>query len=143
MTGATGATGATGPSVNAVFLQTPEAVSNGSWIGMGGTNSDFGDSAVVIPQNAVLTRIALNIGTNSLTAGQSVTATVFRKGCTESAVSTGLSAVITGPNPNNCSILQSGSAALTALDRVAVRFSTVPSNLRLPDGVSVTLQYTV
>ena len=155
LTGATGATGATGPigltgatgpsgtSVNSVFLQTPGSITNNDWVGMGGTNVGLLNSSVVIPQNAVLSGIALNIKTNTLTTDQSVTATVFRKTCTGEIVSTGLSATVTGPNPSNCSILQSGSADLSALDLIGVRINTIPTTLELAEGVAVTLQYTV
>ena len=155
LTGETGATGATGPigltgatgpsgtSVNSVFLQTPGSITNNDWVGMGGTNVGLLNSSVVIPQNAVLSGIALNIKTNTLTTDQSVTATVFRKTCTGEIVSTGLSATVTGPNPSNCSILQSGSADLSALDLIGVRINTIPTTLELAEGVAVTLQYTV
>lgn len=155
LTGETGATGATGPigltgatgpsgtSVNFVFLQTPGSITNNDWVGMGGTNVGLLNSSVVIPQNAVLSGIALNIKTNTLTTDQSVTATVFRKTCTGEIVSTGLSATVTGPNPSNCSILQSGSADLSALDLIGVRINTIPTTLELAEGVAVTLQYTV
>ncbi len=143
LTGATGATGPSGTSVNSVFLQTPGSITNNDWVGMGGTNVGLLNSSVVIPQNAVLSGIALNIKTNTLTTDQSVTATVFRKTCTGEIVSTGLSATVTGPNPSNCSILQSGSADLSALDLIGVRINTIPTTLELAEGVAVTLQYTV
>ena len=148
-TGPKGETGATGPSGPPckhnlkIFLATTENIIDNAWLGLGSASAKFADNTVVIPQNATLTGIALNIRGNTLKSNESVTATVFKSACGSNPVSTGVSTTVTGPNPGICSSFASGSAVVSALDLISVQFKANTTANVLNEGAAVTLLFNV
>lgn len=145
-TGPTGATGPTGPASKQafeIFLATTENIIDNAWLGLGSASAKFADNTVVIPKNATLTGIALNIRGNTLKSNESVTATVFKSSCGSSPVSTGVSTTVTGPNPSSCSSFSSGSGAVSALDLISVQFKANTTANVLNEGAAVTLLFSV
>ena len=144
--GETGATGPSGPPCKhnlTIFLATTENIIDNAWLGLGSASAKFADNTVVIPQNATLKGIALNIRGNTLKSNESVTATVFKSACGSNPVSTGVSTTVTGPNPGKCSSFNSGSAAVSALDLISVQFKANTTANVLNEGAAVTLLFNV
>ena len=59
--GITGATGPTTPRFMEVFFSTDQSVGNNDFLGTGTSSASFVRSSIVIPQNATITSITLNI----------------------------------------------------------------------------------
>ena len=142
--GETGATGPSGPPCKhnlTICLATTENIIDNAWLGLGSASAKFADNTVVIPQNATLKGIALNIRGNTLKTNESVTATVFKSACGSNPVSTGVSTTVTGPNSGKCSSFNSGSAAVSALDLISVQFKANTTANVLNEGAAVTLLF--
>ena len=145
-TGPSGATGARGPCCSNIYLGTDQSVSDGGWVGLGtsSSTSQFSRSAVVIPANATITGIILNIRDNELKDNtESVTATVFTSPCGfNNPTTTGISATVTGPNKatdQHCCASGSGEVTVNTCSLVSVQV-TSPSGLSA--GVAVTVLVT-
>ena len=146
-TGATGPSGATGTTTSVIYLASDQSIGNNDWVGLGTSSSQFPRNNVVIPANAVITGITLNIRTNTLTQGQTVTATVFTSPCGfASPTSTGLSTTISGPNNSeqpNCCAAATGNVNVSACSLLSVKITSSQGVGALANGVavSVTLRY--
>ena len=142
-TGPTGDTGAAGENNTAIFLATDQNVSDGGWVGLGTSSSapQFTDSTVVIPVNATITGMVLNIRDNTVAAGDTVTATIFTSPCGfEDPTSTGITVTITGPSDSttpNCVAIVAGSFAVTQGVLLSVEITTTQG--ALANGVAVTV----
>lgn len=141
--GPTGDTGAAGANNTAIFLATDQNVSDGGWVGIGTSSSaaQFADSTVVIPVNATITGMVLNIRDNTVAAGDTVTATIFTSPCGfEDPTSTGITVTITGPSDSttpNCVAIVAGSFAVTQGVLLSVEITTTQG--ALANGVAVTV----
>ena len=147
-TGATGPTGPSGSSISAIYLATDQSVSDGGWIGLGTSSSEpqFSTSTIVIPANATITGIVLNIRDNTIPATETVTATIYTSPCgfTE-PTSTGISATITGPNLEespNCCTTAAGSATVSQCSLLSVQITTSQGVGALNNGAAVTVLMT-
>ncbi|MDM5233452.1 hypothetical protein [Lysinibacillus pakistanensis] len=79
-TGAIGLRGVTGPSGSGlmeVFLSTDQSVGNNDFLGTGTSSASFVRCSIVIPENATIKSITLNIRDHSLSAGQTASAQIF------------------------------------------------------------------
>ena len=151
-TGPSGAVGATGPSgakgtcLSPIYLATDQSIGNGGWVGLGtsSSQSQFSRSTVVIPRNSTIREIILNTRDNSLTSGQSVTATVYVSPCGGTTpVNTGISATVTGATSDTkCSATGTGSFAVSQNSLLSVQITTDPNNAALSRGVAVTVLLT-
>lgn len=141
--GATGPTGATGQTLSAIYLATDQSIGNNDFLGLGTSASQFPRNNVVIPANAVITGITLNIRTKTLTQGQTVTASVFTSPCGfATPTNTGISATISGPNNSetpHCCAVGTGSVAVSACSLLSVRITTSQGVGSLANGVAATV----
>ena len=129
-----------------LFLASALPVVSGNWIGLGSVSAAplFARSSVVIPVDATITGIVLNVRDNTLAAGDTVTATVFTSPCGFTApVNTGVSVTLTGPNPPTCCAATSVSAAVITCDLLSVQITISGTVVALNSGVSVTIFFTV
>jgi hypothetical protein len=97
--------------------------------------------------DATITGLVLNIRDNTLTEGQSVTATAFVSPCGfEDPETTGISATVEGPSDStdpNCMAFGSGSFAVTQGSLLSVQIETNDGVGALDSGVAVTVFLTI
>ncbi len=140
--GVTGATGASGPRLMEVFFSTDQSVGNNDFLGTGTSSASFIRSSIVIPLNATITSITLNIRDHTLSAGQTASAQVFTStNCGFTApVATGVRATVTGPSSSttpNCCATQSANLAISGCTLLSVQVTTTGG--AFSNGVSVTI----
>ena len=142
-TGATGPSGATGQTTSVIYLASDQSIGNNDWVGLGTSSSQFARNNVVIPANAVITGITLNIRTNTLTQGQTVTAAVFTSPCGfASPTNTGISAIVSGANNSetpHCCAAATGTANVSACSLLSVKITTSQGVGALDNGVAVSV----
>jgi len=130
-------------------LATDQSVSDGGWIGLGtsSSQSQFTRSTVVLPFNATIVGLVLNIRDKTLLDGATVTATIFTSPCGfADPVSTGISATVLGPSNDedpNCTATGTGSVAVTRGTLVSVQLTTSQGVGALPNGAAVTILLTI
>lgn len=129
-----------------IYLAADTVAAATEYVGVGSSSNNFARNTVVIPQNAVITGMVLNIRDNTLAAGQSVTAEiVLSKTCGfGTLIDTGVTATVTGPNTAatpNCCATTTANYPVNGCDLLSVRITTAGGGA-LPDGVAVTISYT-
>ena len=142
LTGATGPSGAVGLATSTIYLASEQPVADGNWVGLGATSAaaNFTPSTIVIPVDAVIVGLVLNIRDKTLAEGATVTATIYTSPCGfTDPVSTGISATITGPNPPTCCTTNFGLAAVNQCDLLSVQITTSTGVGALSAGVAVTV----
>jgi hypothetical protein len=97
--------------------------------------------------NATIVGLILNIRDNVLTAGQTVTATIFTSPCGFAApTTTGITATVTGPNAlatPNCVATGTGSVPVTQGTLVSVQITASTGVGALASGVAVTVYISI
>ncbi|MFC9541870.1 collagen-like protein [Lysinibacillus sp. NPDC056959] len=145
VTGTTGATGPTGPSGSGlmeVFLSTDQSVGNNDFLGSGTSSASFVRSSIVIPVDATIKSITLNIRDHVLSAGQIVSAQIFTSSnCGFTApIATGIIATVTGPNSSttpNCCATTSANLTVNRCTLLSVQLTTTGG--AFSNGVTVTI----
>ena len=127
-----------------IYLATDESIANGQYLGLGTASALFPRNTVVIPENAIITGIVLNVRDNTLTAEDTVTAeVVISRSCGfTDPISTGVIATVTGPNTEetpNCCGSATASYPINKCDLLSVRIVT--GDGALPFGAAVTVMY--
>ena len=143
-TGPAGATGATGATGSTIYLASNTTVNPANqWIGLGINANNFADGSVVIPETATLTGIMLSIRDNpALTAGQSVTATVYTSPCGTNISATSADVTINSATPTGCFNIKTGlSVNVTAghLLSVKIELNGMGGTPTLSKGVAIAL----
>lgn len=147
--GPTGPPGPTGPGGSTIYLATDQSVSDGGWIGLGTSSPApaFTTSTIVIPVNAIIVGLVLNIRNNTIPVNTSVTATIFTSPCGfTNPTSTGISAVITGPSNStapNCLATGFGNVAVAQGSLLSVQIVTSQGVGALSQGAAVTVFLTI
>lgn len=146
--GPQGETGPAGPNVLSLYLATDQSVSDGGWIGLGTSSPEplFTTSTVVIPQDAIITGLILNIRDNTI-PDSTVTATIFTSPCGfEDPTSTGVSVTITGPSNEEtpkCVGIATGNASVEQGHLLSVQLTTSAGVGALSRGAAVTIILTL
>ncbi len=145
VTGITGTTGSTGPSGSGlmeVYLSTDQSVGNNDFLGTGNSSASFVRSSIVIPENAIIRSLTLNIRDHSLSAGQIASAQVFisTNGGFTAPTATGIIATVTGPSsittPNSCA-KANASYSINSCTLLSVQVTTTGG--AFSNGVSATI----
>jgi len=130
-----------------IYLASGNDAAKDGWLGLGASlaSSQFTVSSVVIPANATITGIALNIRDNHLADNtESITATVYKSECGfVNPETTGIYAKITGPNSQSdphCFALRTGSAPVLAGTLLSVK---ITANNALSNGTAVSSIMTI
>jgi len=142
VTGTTGATGSSGSGLMEVFLSTDQSVGNNDFLGSGTSSASFVRSSIVIPENATIKSITLNIRDHGLSAGQTASAQIFTSSnCGFTApIATGIIATVTGPNSSttpNCCATTSANLTINRCTLLSVQLTTTGG--AFSNGVSVTI----
>jgi len=130
-------------------LATDQSISSGGWLGLGTSSSasQFTRSSVVLPVNATIVGLVVNIRDNSIDEGDTVTATIFTSPCGwDDPTTTGISAVVEGPNTSEepgCTGIGTGSVAVTEGTLLSVQIITSTGVGALSNGVAVTVFLTI
>ncbi|MGE7602365.1 hypothetical protein ACQKL5_07610 [Peribacillus sp. NPDC097675] len=121
--------GATGPGGMTVFLETDQSIGNLDFLSLGTSSASFVRNTLVVPQDATITGLVLNIRDNALGTGNIASAEIFIStncgfGTPEA---TGIIASITGPNSAvtpNCCAFAAADFAVEQCDLITVRITT-------------------
>ncbi len=129
-----------------IYLASDESIGNGQYLGLGTASALFPRNTVVIPENAIITGLVLNVRDNTLTAADTVTAeVVISRSCGfTDPISTGVIASVTGPNNDatpNCCGSTAANYAINKCDLLSVRIVT--GDGALPFGAAVTVMYVI
>jgi hypothetical protein len=93
-----------------------------------------------VPQTATITGIVFSIRDESLTAGDSIRAEIYRStNCGVSFLPTGIFATVIGPNPPNCCAFGSGSLVVNQCDLLSVRVVRTGATGALMNGAAATI----
>ncbi|WP_342546753.1 collagen-like protein [Lysinibacillus sp. FSL K6-4013] len=142
-TGVTGSTGPSGSGLMEVFLSTDQSVSNNDFLGTGNSSASFVRSSIVIPENAIIRSLTLNIRDHALSAGQTASAQIFvSTNCGFTSVATGIIASVSGPNSSttlNCCAKVVANYPITSCTLLAVQVSTTGG--AFSNGVSATILF--
>jgi len=127
-----------------IYLASDEPIANNQYLGLGTASALFPRNTVVIPENAIITGLVLNIRDNPLMAGETVTAeVVISRSCGfTDPISTGVIATVMGPNnaaAPNCCGSTTANYAINKCDLLSVRIVT--GDGALPFGAAVTVMY--
>ncbi|MFJ7923782.1 hypothetical protein, partial [Lysinibacillus sp. NPDC096396] len=144
VTGTTGPTGLNGPGLMEVYLSTDQSVANNDFLGIGSASATFIKNTFVVPQNAVITSLTLNIRDHNLTAGDTASAQIYLStNCGFTApVPTGIIATITGPSTSaspNCCTTTTSNFSVNSCTLLSVEITT--SGGSFANGVSATIRY--
>lgn len=146
VTGAQGATGAQGSGGMTLYLAS-FPVANNDFVGLGTASNSFIRNTVVVPQNATITGIILDIRDEALASGKTVSAEIIRSTtCGFSFAGTGVIATVTGPNNSatpNCCAFEAANLPVNQFDLLSVQITRTGSNAALQDGVAVTILFTI
>ena len=123
-------------------------VSNNNFVGLGTSSNNFIQNTVVVPQNATITGIVLNIRDELLpTAIDQVSAEIIRStNCGISFTGTGVIATVTGPNNSttpNCCDFNAANLPVNQCDLLSVQITRIGSSAALENGVTVTILFTI
>jgi len=122
-------------------------VINNNFVGLGTSSNSFIRNTVVVPQNATITGIVLNIRDEPLTSTQTVSAEIIRSiNCGISFAGTGIIATVTGPNNSatpNCCNFKAATLSVNQCDLLSVQITRTGSDAALEDGVAVTILFTI
>ena len=143
-TGATGPTGPSGSGLMEVFLSTDQSVGNHDFLGTGNSSASFVRSSIVIPENAIIKSLTLNIRDHALSAGQTASAQIYiSTNCGFTApVATGVIATITGPNAStspNCCATATANFLVNRCTLLSVEVTTTGG--AFSNGVSTTILF--
>ncbi|MFJ8459241.1 hypothetical protein ACIQ57_08920 [Lysinibacillus xylanilyticus] len=143
-TGATGPTGPSGSGLMEVFLSTDQSVGNHDFLGTGNSSASFIRSSIVIPENAIIKSLTLNIRDHALSAGQTASAQIYiSTNCGFTApVATGIIATITGPNAStspNCCATATANFLVNRCTLLSVEVTTTGG--AFSNGVSATILF--
>ncbi|SCX80789.1 Collagen triple helix repeat-containing protein, partial [Lysinibacillus fusiformis] len=142
ITGTTGSTGPSGPGLMEVYLSTDQSVGNNDFLGTGNSSASFVRSSIVIPENAIIQSLTLNIRDHSLSAGQTASAQVFTStnGGFTAPTATGIIATVTGPSsittPNSCA-KANANYSINSCTLLSVQVTTTGG--AFSNGVSATI----
>ncbi|MGE7950912.1 hypothetical protein, partial [Lysinibacillus xylanilyticus] len=144
VTGATGPTGPSGSGLMEVFLSTDQSVGNHDFLGTGNSSASFVRSSIVIPENAIIKSLTLNIRDHALSAGQTASAQIYiSTNCGFTApVATGIIATITGPNAStspNCCATATANFLVNRCTLLSVEVTTTGG--AFSNGVSATILF--
>ncbi|MGE7947961.1 hypothetical protein [Lysinibacillus sp. NPDC093688] len=144
VTGTTGPTGTNGPGRMEVFLSSDQSIANNDFIGIGSSSASFIKNTFVVPQNAVITSLTLNIRDHNLTAGDIASAQIYLStNCGFTApIATGIIATITGPSTStspNCCATTTSNFPINSCTLLSVEITTSGSSLS--NGVSATIRF--
>ncbi|MGE7930660.1 hypothetical protein, partial [Lysinibacillus xylanilyticus] len=144
VTGSTGPTGSNGQGLMEVYLSTDQSVANNDFLGIGSASASFIKNTFVVPQNAVITSLTLNIRDHNLTAGDTASAQIYLStNCGFTApIATGIIATITGPSSSispNCCTTTTSNFLVNSCTLLSVEITT--SGGSFANGVSATIRY--
>ncbi|MGE7997478.1 hypothetical protein ACQKOF_02110 [Lysinibacillus sp. NPDC093190] len=144
VTGSTGPTGSNGPGLMEVYLSTNQSVANNDFLGIGSASASFIKNTFVVPQNAVITSLTLNIRDHNLTAGDTASAQIYLStNCGFTApIATGIIATITGPSSStspNCCTTTTSNFSVNSCTLLSVEITT--SGGSFANGVLATIRY--
>ncbi|WP_242980615.1 hypothetical protein [Clostridium vincentii] len=122
-------------------------VTANDFVGLGTTSTSFIRNTIVVPQNATITGLVLNVRDEPLTSTQTVSAQIIRStNCGISFAGTGIIATVTGPNnsttPNCCNFI-AASLPVNQCNLLSVQITRTGSSAALENGVSVTILFTL
>ncbi|WP_286922995.1 MULTISPECIES: hypothetical protein [Lysinibacillus] len=142
--GIAGVTGSTGPGQMEVFLSTDQSVANNDFLGIGSSSASFIKNTFVVPQNAVITSLTLNIRDHNLTVGDIASAQIYLStNCGFTApIATGILVTITGPSTStspNCCATTTSNFSVNSCTLLSVEIKT--SGGSFANGVSATIRY--
>ncbi|WP_284705834.1 collagen-like protein, partial [Lysinibacillus sp. OL1_EC] len=142
-TGVTGTTGPSGSGLMEVFLSTDQSVGNNDFLGTGNSSASFVRSSIVIPENATIRSLTLNIRDHALIAGQTASAQIFiSTNCGFTSVATGIIASVSGPNSSttpNCCAKVIANYPVNSCTLLSVQVSTTGG--AFSNGVSATILF--
>ncbi len=132
-----------------LYLSSDQSIGNNDFFGLGTSSSSFSRNTVVIPQDAMITGLILNIRNNDVDVNESVEAEIFiDRNCAFSPpTATGIVATITGPsdssNPNCCGITFQ-TFSVQQCDLLSVQIRRVNgNNAGFSTGVAATVLFTI
>ncbi|MET4558963.1 hypothetical protein ABIA69_000106 [Lysinibacillus parviboronicapiens] len=127
-----------------VFLSTDQSVGNNDFLGTGNSSASFVRSSIVIPENAIIKSLTLNIRDHLLSAGQTASAQIYiSTNCGFTApVATGIIATITGPNSSaspNCCAKTTSNFPVNSCTLLSLQVTTTGG--AFSNGVSATILF--
>ncbi|WP_369436146.1 collagen-like domain-containing protein [Lysinibacillus fusiformis] len=143
-TGVAGTTGSSGSGLMEVFLSTDQSVGNNDFLGTGNSSASFVRSSIVIPENAIIRSLTLNIRDHSLSAGQTASAQIYiSANCGFTApIATGIIAIVTGPNSSaspNCCAKTTANFSISSCTLLSLQVTTTGG--AFSNGVSATILF--
>jgi hypothetical protein len=117
------------------------------FVGLGTSSNNPLRNTVVIPQNATITGMILNIRDEPLATGETVSAQILRStNCGNTFAVTGIIATVTGPNnpttPNCCAFVVA-DFDVNQCDLLTVQITRSDTGESLENGVAVTIMFTL
>ena len=127
-----------------VYLSSDQPVANSDFLGIGSSSASFIKNTFVVPQNAVITSLTLNIRDHNLIAGDTASAQIYLStNCGFTApIATGIIATITGPSTStspNCCTTTTSNYSVNSCTLLSVEITT--SGGSFANGVSATIRY--